>query len=108
MVAQALALLGQVEEGDEGVCFAAAIGHLELLDRLTALPGQAQEDIPHQLLHPVGGVGAGEEHRRFVVDGRRFPGAHAVQVGGELVQSQTPRAHILAQGAELVPGRNCH
>jgi len=79
-----------------------------LLDRLAALSGQSQEDVPHELLHAEGGVSAGEDHGRLVVDGRRFAGAHAVQVGGEFVQRQPAGADVCAQRAEFMPRLNVH
>jgi hypothetical protein len=93
---------------DEGVGLAAAVGHLELQHRLAALACQPPQYVAGQRLHAEGGVGAVEEHGRLAIDRPRRAGAHAVQVGGELVQGEAALAHVVAQNAELMPGGCAH
>ena len=93
-----------MQQGDEGVGLAAAIGDLETQHWPAGLTGQAHQHIAGQLLHAIGGIGAVEEHGWLTVDRRCIAGAYIVEVGGELGQGQRAAAHIIAQAAELMPG----
>ena len=67
-VGQAVGIVDQVVEGDQGVGLAAAVGELQLAHGLVVLARQAQHDVPGQLAQVVGGVGEGEELAGIFVD----------------------------------------
>ena len=108
MVAQGLSSFSQVQEGDQRVSLAAAIGYLQTQHRFSALTCQPVEHLAGHFLHAEGGIGAVEEHARISVDQRCVAGAHIVHVGGEFSQLQLALADIFSDFTNLVPGLNAH
>ena len=62
-VGQLARVADEMQQGDQGVGLAAAVGQFELADRLVVLARQAQDHVLGQLAQVVGRVGQGEELR---------------------------------------------
>ncbi len=66
---------------------AAAVGHLQLADRLVAPSRQPSGHVTGQIAKREGGIGQGKELLRIFVQGTPTgPAHHFVEVGGELRQ----------------------
>ena len=104
-VGQRLWVSEQVVERDQRVGLAAAIGQLQLADRLVAPPVEAKGHVLHQFPQRVRRVGEREERLRVFVDRPApLPQGHFVQVGGELRQRERAAAQLVFQADDLMPG----
>ena len=103
-VGQALRVLDEVEQGDQRVGLAAAVGQFQLADGLVVLAREAVDHVLGQLAEVVGREGQREELGGGAVDGRAPVHHHVVEVGGELREGQLARADVGAELDDLVPG----
>ena len=88
---------------------AAAVGHLELADRLGALAGEPGGNVLDEVPEGVGGVREREELRRVLVDGAASgPGEDLVEIGGELGEGELAGAEFGLEADDLVPRGGVH
>jgi hypothetical protein len=94
-----------VQQGDQRVGFATAVGQFELAHGLVVLSRHPQHHVPHQAAQVVCREGQGEELRRVLVHGP-LAALHEdfVEVRGEDAQRQLARSQILPEVHHLVPG----
>ena len=95
----------EVVEGDESMGLAAAVGELELAHRLVALSCEPRRDVLDELPQRVGRIGEREELLRVLVyRAAALRERHFVQVGRELCEGELPRAQLLFQADDVMPG----
>ncbi len=85
-VGQARRVANQVQERDERVSLAAAVGQFQLPDRLVVLAAEPVDHILRQLAKVVRRVRQGEKLSRRAIDGCSSVHDDVIEVGGELGQ----------------------
>ncbi len=101
----------RVEQGDQGVRLAAAVGRVQPEDRrhLAAGAGQAGADVGQQVLEATRGVGVGEELRRYpVLSGAILATDHLRKVGRKVGLGDGPFQHIVARCTQIKDRRHSH
>ena len=96
----------QVIERDEGVGLAAAVGQLQLPDRLGAPPGKSFRHVLDELAQGVGGKRERKESRRVFIDGPcALSEGDLVEIGGELREGELAASKLLLEADDAVPRR---
>ena len=96
----------QVEERDEGMGLAAAVGQLELPHRPSALPGEPLRHVLYQFAQGGGRERKLEEPRGVLVDGSpSLPEGNFVQVGRELRKGKLAAPQLVLEADDLMPRR---
>ena len=94
---------GSMDEGDQAVRLATAVGRVQAENggRFLAGATQAVADVRQQLPQAAGGVGVGEEVCRVSILGIGGAGDHRSEVGREIRIPHAPSQHVRAGLAEL-------
>ena len=96
----------EVVQRDQRVRLPAAVGQLQLPDRLVALAGEPERDILREFPQRVREVGQREEFRRVLVEAALSrSGHHIVEVGREFRQREFPGAQFLLEMHQFAPRR---
>src|SRR5206468_3770522 len=104
-IRQGLGITHQMEEGDQGMRLAPAVGEFELANSLIALPCQAHDHVLSQLAQVEGRVSEREKLTRLLVDRPRFPHHHVVQVSSKNGERELSRFEIIPDLQDFMPRR---
>ena len=111
-VRHALHAAGGVQQGDQAVGLAAAVGGVQPEDgcRLSPAAAQARADVRQQVAQPAGGIGVGEKPRRLRVRRACRASDHGREIRREVRIRHAPRQHVRARLAEVENGGQggCH
>ena len=95
----------QMEQRDQGVRLAPAVGEFELANGFIMLACQPGDDVPGQLSQVKRGIGEREELLRILIHRTCLSHDYVVEISSKDRQRQLPRLHILTELHDLMPRR---